>query len=199
MMAVGGEAIPRRGGVADRRRRRAGARRRSSGSRRSTGWPATVRTPTLDGAVAPPVPTRALHRERAVVLRPAQLAASTACSHPASGIPITLSVVTIEVGRRVGVPLAGSACPAHFLVGDKVDPDVVRTTRSTAAALLDAGLRRPNWFQQVTRLPARPGATDCDPRAHLPTAIDRSPAVLSNLRAVFGRRTVDLGAPSRMA
>jgi regulator of sirC expression with transglutaminase-like and TPR domain len=44
------------------------------------------------------------------------------------GIPITLSVVVIEVGRRVGVPLEGVGMPGHFLVqaGDEpgrfVDP-----------------------------------------------------------------------------
>ena len=32
------------------------------------------------------------------------------------GIPITLSVVYIEVGRRVGLPLHGVSFPAHFLV-----------------------------------------------------------------------------------
>lgn len=33
-----------------------------------------------------------------------------------TGIPISLSVVTLEVGRRLGVPLAGVGMPAHFLV-----------------------------------------------------------------------------------
>ena len=32
------------------------------------------------------------------------------------GIPITLSVVYIEVGRRIGLPLHGMSFPAHFLV-----------------------------------------------------------------------------------
>ncbi|HKR49956.1 MAG TPA: transglutaminase-like domain-containing protein [Pseudonocardiaceae bacterium] len=32
------------------------------------------------------------------------------------GIPITLSVVCIEVGRRAGVPLEGVSMPGHFLV-----------------------------------------------------------------------------------
>jgi regulator of sirC expression with transglutaminase-like and TPR domain len=40
------------------------------------------------------------------------------------GIPITLSVLAMEVGRRVGVPLAGVGMPGHFLVRDQVDPDV---------------------------------------------------------------------------
>ncbi|ANY07042.1 SirB1 family protein [Pseudonocardia sp. HH130630-07] len=33
-----------------------------------------------------------------------------------TGIPITLAVVTIEVGRRAGVPLEGVGMPGHFLV-----------------------------------------------------------------------------------
>ncbi len=32
------------------------------------------------------------------------------------GIPISLSVLMMEVGRRVGVPLEGVAMPGHFLV-----------------------------------------------------------------------------------
>jgi len=34
-----------------------------------------------------------------------------------SGIPISLSIVTMEVGRRCGVQLSGVGMPAHFLVG----------------------------------------------------------------------------------
>jgi regulator of sirC expression with transglutaminase-like and TPR domain len=34
------------------------------------------------------------------------------------GLPITLSVVAIEVGRRVDVPLVGIGLPSHFLVRD---------------------------------------------------------------------------------
>ena len=40
------------------------------------------------------------------------------------GIPITLAVLTMEVGRRVGVPVAGIGLPGHFLLRDKVDPEV---------------------------------------------------------------------------
>jgi regulator of sirC expression with transglutaminase-like and TPR domain len=39
------------------------------------------------------------------------------------GIPITLSIVTIEVGRRVGVPIAGVGMPGHFVVRDGLDDD----------------------------------------------------------------------------
>jgi regulator of sirC expression with transglutaminase-like and TPR domain len=40
------------------------------------------------------------------------------------GIPITLSVLCMVVGRRIGVPLAGVGMPGHFLLRDRVDPDV---------------------------------------------------------------------------
>ena len=40
------------------------------------------------------------------------------------GIPITLSVLTMEVGRRIGVPVAGVSMPGHFLLRDRVDPSV---------------------------------------------------------------------------
>jgi regulator of sirC expression with transglutaminase-like and TPR domain len=32
------------------------------------------------------------------------------------GIPISLAIVTIEIGRRVGIPIEGIAFPGHFLV-----------------------------------------------------------------------------------
>lgn len=43
------------------------------------------------------------------------------------GIPITLCVLTLEIGRRAGVPLEPIAMPGHFLIrdpltGDYVDP-----------------------------------------------------------------------------
>jgi regulator of sirC expression with transglutaminase-like and TPR domain len=38
------------------------------------------------------------------------------------GIPISLSVLTMEVGRRLGVPLDGVGMPGHFLVRHRADP-----------------------------------------------------------------------------
>jgi regulator of sirC expression with transglutaminase-like and TPR domain len=34
------------------------------------------------------------------------------------GIPITLGIVAIEIGRRIGVPIVGIGMPGHFLVRD---------------------------------------------------------------------------------
>jgi len=41
------------------------------------------------------------------------------------GIPISLSVLMMEVGRRVGVPLEGVGMPGHFLVRHTATPRVV--------------------------------------------------------------------------
>lgn len=40
------------------------------------------------------------------------------------GIPISLAVLAMVVGRRIGVPLAGVGMPGHFLVRDQVLPGV---------------------------------------------------------------------------
>jgi regulator of sirC expression with transglutaminase-like and TPR domain len=40
------------------------------------------------------------------------------------GIPITLSLIYIEVGRRAGLPLSGVGFPAHFLVAYESEPRV---------------------------------------------------------------------------
>jgi len=41
------------------------------------------------------------------------------------GIPITLAIVMMEVGRRVGVPLLGVGFPGHFLVRHARHPDLL--------------------------------------------------------------------------
>ncbi len=41
-----------------------------------------------------------------------------------TGIPISLAVLAMSVGRRLGVPLAGVGMPGHFLLRDRVDPEV---------------------------------------------------------------------------
>jgi regulator of sirC expression with transglutaminase-like and TPR domain len=38
------------------------------------------------------------------------------------GIPITLSLVYLEVGKRAGLPLSGVGFPAHFLVAYEAEP-----------------------------------------------------------------------------
>lgn len=41
------------------------------------------------------------------------------------GVPLTLAVVLIEVGRRVGVPLNGVGFPGHFLVRHACHPQIL--------------------------------------------------------------------------
>lgn len=38
------------------------------------------------------------------------------------GMPITLAIVAVAVGRRLGIPLVGVGMPGHFLVGHESDP-----------------------------------------------------------------------------
>lgn len=42
-----------------------------------------------------------------------------------TGIPITLSIVYIEIGRRIGLPLQGVPFPGHFLVKCPLDEGLV--------------------------------------------------------------------------
>jgi regulator of sirC expression with transglutaminase-like and TPR domain len=58
-----------------------------------------------------------------------------------TGIPITLAVVMLEVGRRIGVPLAGVSMPGHFLIRDKVDPTVFVDPFARGAVLDEHGCR----------------------------------------------------------
>ncbi len=39
------------------------------------------------------------------------------------GLPISLAVLLIEIGRRCGLPLEGVGMPGHFLVRDLADPE----------------------------------------------------------------------------
>jgi len=41
------------------------------------------------------------------------------------GIPISLSVLLIEIGRRCGLTLEGVGMPGHFLVRDTAEPDLL--------------------------------------------------------------------------
>ncbi len=41
------------------------------------------------------------------------------------GIPISISVLLMEIGRRCGVPLEGVGMPGHFLLRDPGEPDLL--------------------------------------------------------------------------
>ena len=98
------------------------------------------------------------------------------------GIPITLSVLTVEVGRRIGVPVAPVGLPGHVLVRDRVDPEVFLDPFDGGRLLDRDGCR------EVLRRLHGP-TTELDPAwlapmSHL-AVLDR---MVANLVGVFGRR-----------
>jgi regulator of sirC expression with transglutaminase-like and TPR domain len=106
-----------------------------------------------------------------------------------TGIPISLSVLMIEVARRVGVKLVGVGMPAHFLVGVADDPEVFfdpfaggrRLDRAQARAL----------FEDLTRGQVPWDEAFLDPTPNRDIVI----RMLNNLKSVFAGRsdTVRLG------
>ncbi|HEX4982242.1 MAG TPA: transglutaminase-like domain-containing protein [Ilumatobacteraceae bacterium] len=98
------------------------------------------------------------------------------------GIPITLSVLLIEVARRRGIDLVGIGMPAHFLVGDPHDPewfvDPFNSGRTLDRAACEALLR------DLTRdqVPWRPSHLDPVPARAIIVRM------LNNLRAGFEQR-----------
>ena len=67
------------------------------------------------------------------------------------GIPITLSILMVEVGRRIGIPLHGVGMPGHFLVGARDEPGVFvdpfsRGRVSTRRLCVFAALQGPDAF-----------------------------------------------------
>lgn len=93
------------------------------------------------------------------------------------GIPISLSVLAIDVGRRVGVPLVGIGLPRHFLTRSSEDPSAYLDAFS-GKLLSEDGVRY--LFAAVA------GGADLDPAWLGPVdnvAILRR--MLANLRGVF--------------
>lgn len=96
------------------------------------------------------------------------------------GIPITLSIIYLEVGRRVGMPVFGVGTPGHFLVG--YDDGRTRT-------YLDPfhGGRELTARQCLELAEERSGLT-VDPQVLRPvTNFEIAVRVLANLRGIFLR------------
>jgi len=104
------------------------------------------------------------------------------------GIPISLSILYMVVGRRVGLPLEGVSFPGHFLVRLRVRAGVLILDPFAAGAPLSEGDLRER-LQRV--IPA--GATDDVPVSELPldqfleAASNRQTLarVLRNLKAIY--------------
>ncbi len=100
-----------------------------------------------------------------------------------TGIPISLSVLMIEVARRIGVELDGVGMPAHFLVRVAADSDVFfdpfdggrRLDRSQARSL----------FEQVTGGQVTWSEQYLDPTPNRDIVI----RMLNNLKSVFAGRS----------
>ncbi len=97
------------------------------------------------------------------------------------GLPILLSIVWIEVGRRAGVPVFGVGLPGHFVVGHSTGPGAL-----TLLDAFDCGRRL--GPAEVAALMDRAGAS-LHP-AMLAPATARSVAVrmLRNLTGSYARR-----------
>ncbi len=104
------------------------------------------------------------------------------------GIPISLSIVYMAVGRRVGLPLEGVSFPGHFLVRLRMRAGVlVLDPFASGAPQSEADLRE--RLQRVVP----PEATDNVPLAELPLSQFIEPAtnrqilarVLRNLKAIY--------------
>jgi regulator of sirC expression with transglutaminase-like and TPR domain len=115
------------------------------------------------------------------------------------GIPITLSVVYLEVGRRIGLPLHGVSFPAHFLVKCALrDGAIVLDPYAKGVSL---GLD-----DLVQRLKAWSSVLDPDPELVKNTLIvagsrDILARILRNLRGIYlhqGALTKALRAADRI-
>jgi regulator of sirC expression with transglutaminase-like and TPR domain len=97
------------------------------------------------------------------------------------GLPITLSVLTLEVGRRCGVPLAPVNLPGHFLLRDRVDRAVFVDPFHRGAVIDIAGVER-------LHASIRPGAAFDASLLDEPDAHEILRRVLNNLYGVFLQR-----------
>jgi len=102
------------------------------------------------------------------------------------GIPISLSVLMIEVARRVGVPLVGVGMPAHFLVstaaGDRRFFDPFAGGRELTAA--DAR----SQFERLTRDQVPWNDSFLQPTLAQPIIV----RMLNNLRSIFQSRSDEM-------
>lgn len=98
------------------------------------------------------------------------------------GIPISLSVVMMEVGRRAGVPLLGVGMPGHFLVRPAGDDAVWFDPFNGGSRLDEAGCRARFHELQGATAEFRPEFLAPAPTAAL---LDR---MLANLQRTLLRR-----------
>lgn len=98
------------------------------------------------------------------------------------GIPITLSLLYMEVGKRLGIPLLGIGMPAHFIVRHRDETDVFIDPYHGGILLSEAECAQ--RLKQATQ-----GALDWRP-SYLQPISDRAfiTRMLRNLKAVYLQR-----------
>ncbi len=100
-----------------------------------------------------------------------------------TGIPISLSILMIEVARRLGVKLVGVSMPAHFLVRDEADDETFYDPFHCGRRLDRAGARE--LFDEITRGQAHWRDSYLEPASNRSIVI----RMLNNLKGVFARRS----------
>ena len=110
------------------------------------------------------------------------------------GIPITLAVLYIEIGRRIGLPLEGVSFPAHFLV---------KCVLRDGAIILDPYARGASLGLEDLQERLKAFATDIELEpAVVPGLLASAPPreifarMLRNLRAIYASRGEPLKALS---
>jgi regulator of sirC expression with transglutaminase-like and TPR domain len=97
------------------------------------------------------------------------------------GIPITLALVYVEVGRRAQLPLSGVGFPAHFLVAYEAEPRLLVDVFNCGRPLSEVDCQRQLWetFGNSARL---------EP-AHLAASSNRQilARLITNLRVAYER------------
>ncbi len=139
------------------------------------------RTPTLDGLRAHLFVDEGFAGDRATYHDPRNSYLDEVLRRR-RGIPISLAVLTISVGRRLGVPLHGVGMPGHFLVGDAVDDDVFLDGFNGGVLIDTTGCERLFRSLQGADAPFHPSYLQ-PVGAHAIGA-----RMLANLRAIFGSR-----------
>jgi regulator of sirC expression with transglutaminase-like and TPR domain len=98
------------------------------------------------------------------------------------GIPITLAVVCMEVGRRAGVPLEGVGFPGHFLLRLARQPQVLVDPFDGGRLLTTADCEK--MLERITR-----GNVDFDARLLRPAGPRQIlQRLLNNLRGIYLQR-----------